>query len=139
MISPTTRRLAITATVTVALLLTGCSTTPAEPDAPAGTAARFGHVHGIVDAGDSTVLLGTRSFKGNVLDKHLSLQDVTPAHFAAWVHLWNGHTARLFAPEVAHGLQAAAHGVARNLFRGYFGSLPAFAASGPQHPHARDH
>ena len=51
MISPTTRRLAITATVTVALLLTGCSTTPAEPDAPAGTAAGFGHVHGIVDAG----------------------------------------------------------------------------------------
>lgn len=32
MISPTTRRLAITATVTVALLLTGCSTTPAEPE-----------------------------------------------------------------------------------------------------------
>lgn len=61
MISPTTRRLAITATVTVALLLTGCSTTPAEPDAPAGTAAGFGHVHGIVDAGDSTVLLGTHT------------------------------------------------------------------------------
>ena len=59
MISPTTRRLAITATVTVALLLTGCSTTPAEPDAPASTAAGFGHVHGIVDAGDGTVLLGT--------------------------------------------------------------------------------
>ncbi|TGY39613.1 hypothetical protein E5344_03175 [Microbacterium laevaniformans] len=61
MISPTTRRLAITATVTVALLLTGCSTTPAEPDAPASTAAGFGHVHGIVDAGDGTVLLGTHT------------------------------------------------------------------------------
>ena len=61
LVTATTRRLAITATVTVALLLTGCSTTPAEPDAPAGTAAGFGHVHGIVDAGDSTVLLGTHT------------------------------------------------------------------------------
>lgn len=94
------------------------------------------HLQRLVDFW-STVLLGTRSFKGNVLNKHLLLQDVTPAHFAAWVHLWNGHTARLFAPEVAHSLQAAAHGVARNLFRGYFGSLPAFAASEPQEPHAQ--
>ena len=61
MISPTTRRLAVAATVTVALLLTGCSTTPAEPDAPASTAAGFGHVHGIVDAGDGSVLLGTHT------------------------------------------------------------------------------
>lgn len=71
------------------------------------------------------MLLGSRSFKGNVLGKHMQLQGITPAHFAAWVRLWNEHTARLFAPEVAHGLQAAAHGVARNLFRGYFGSCPA--------------
>ena len=56
------------------------------------------------------MLLGSRSFKGNVLGKHMQLQGITPAHFAAWVRLWNEHTARLFAPEVAHGLQAAAHG-----------------------------
>ena len=49
---------------------------------------------------------------------------------------WDEHTARLFAPEVAHGLQAAAHGVARNLFRGYFGELPGFATPRQEaHPH----
>lgn len=86
------------------------------------------HLQRLVDFW-STVLLGSRSFKGNVLDKHMQLHDVTPAHFAAWVRLWNGHTSRMFAPEVAHGLQAAAHGVARNLFRGYFGHTPAFEAT----------
>jgi hemoglobin len=30
-------------------------------------------------------------------------------------------TERVFAPEVAHELQTVAHGIARNLFRGYFG------------------
>ena len=60
MISPTTRRLAITATVTVALSPRAAAP-PLQPDAPASTAAGFGHVHGIVDAGDSTVLLGTHT------------------------------------------------------------------------------
>lgn len=58
-----------------------------------------GHLHRLVDFW-STVLLGSRSFKGNVLGKHMQLQGITPAHFAAWVRLWNEHTARLFAPEV---------------------------------------
>ena len=74
----------------------------------------------------STVALGTRSFKGDVFGKHMALEGVTPAHFAAWVGLWQQHTSRLFAPEVARDLQVAAHGIARNLFRGYFGNDPGF-------------
>ena len=35
----------------------------------------------------STVALGSKSFKGNVFAKHMALQGVTPAHFAAWVKL----------------------------------------------------
>lgn len=77
----------------------------------------------------STVALGSKSFKGNVFTKHMALTGVTPAHFAAWVRLWGEHTERLFAPEVAQGLQVAAHGIARNLFQGYFGSKPVFAQS----------
>ena len=77
----------------------------------------------------STVALGSKSFKGNVFAKHMALTGVTPAHFAAWVRLWGEHTGRLFAPEVAQGLQVAAHGIARNLFQGYFGSKPVFAQS----------
>ncbi len=72
-----------------------------------------------------TVALGARSFKGDVFGKHMALTGVTPAHFAAWVGLWQQHTGRLFAPEVAQELQLAAHGIARNLFRGYFGQYPA--------------
>ncbi len=83
------------------------------------------HLQRLVDFW-STVALGTRSFKGDVFGKHMVLEGVTPAHFAAWVGLWQQHTSRLFAPEVAHDLQVAAHGIARNLFRGYFGSDPAF-------------
>lgn len=75
------------------------------------------------------VMLGMRGFRGNVFGKHMALDGVTPAHFAAWVGLWQRHTSRLFAPEVALQFQQAAHGIARNLFRGYFGGDPAFAAS----------
>ena len=77
----------------------------------------------------STVALGSKSFRGNVFTKHMALTGVTPDHFAAWVRLWGQHTERLFAPEVAHELQFAAHGIARNLFQGYFGSKPVFAHS----------
>lgn len=88
----------------------------------------------------STVMLGTRSFKGDVFGKHMALEDVTPAHFAAWVGLWQQHTNRLFAPDVAHHLQIAAHGIARNLFRGYFGSDPAFVSpSAHENTHAHHH
>ncbi|WCM91783.1 group III truncated hemoglobin [Acidovorax sp. NCPPB 2350] len=81
----------------------------------------------------STVALGTRRYRGNVQARHQGLEGVTPAHFAAWVRLWAGHTARRFPPDTAHALQQAAHGVARNLFRSAFGRLPDFAQ--PPHGH----
>lgn len=86
----------------------------------------------------STVALGARSYRGNVLDSHRPLQGVTPAHFAAWVRLWGEHTSRLFVPEVALSLQQAAHGVARNLFRALIGRLPDFALESAQE-HEREH
>jgi len=91
------------------------------------------HLQRLVDFW-STVALGTRSFRGDVFGKHMVLEGVTAAHFAAWVGLWQQHTNRLFAPEAAHELQVAAHGIARNLFRGYFGKDPAFAM-----PHNNTH
>lgn len=75
----------------------------------------------------STVALGTKSFRGNVFGKHMALADVTPAHFTAWVKLWGHHTERLFEADDARELQFTAHGIARNLFQGYFGTLPTFA------------
>ena len=90
------------------------------------------HLQRLVDFW-STVALGTRSFKGDVFGKHMALEGVTPAHFAAWVGLWQQHTSRLLAPEVAHDLQVAAHGIARNLFRGYFGNGPGFVQPREEH------
>ncbi|MFZ3126157.1 MAG: group III truncated hemoglobin [Acidovorax sp.] len=81
----------------------------------------------------STVALGSKSFRGNIFGKHMALQGVTPAHFAAWVRLWGKQTDRLFTPEVARDLQVTAHGIARNLFFGYFGTQPVFG------DHAHDH
>ena len=78
----------------------------------------------------STVALGSKSFSGNVFGKHMALEGVTPAHFSAWVGLWGTHTERLFAPDDARELQFTAHGIARNLFQGYFGTLPTFAHRG---------
>ena len=49
---------------------------------------------------------------------------VTPAHFTQWVQPWKTHTERLFEPPVAQDLQTTAHGIARNLFLGYFGERP---------------
>lgn len=86
----------------------------------------------------STVALGARSYRGNVLASHRPLQGVTPAHFSTWVRLWGEHTSRLFVPEVALSLQQAAHGVARNLFRALIGRLPDFALESAQE-HEREH
>lgn len=86
-----------------------------------------------------TVALGSKRFRGNVLGKHMALQGVTPAHFAAWVRLWGEHTHRLFAPEVAQDLQVTAHGIARNLFFGYFGSQPVFGDGAADRASAAGH
>ncbi len=76
----------------------------------------------------STVALDSQRYRANVLQRHGSLQGVTPAHFAAWVRLWQRHTEQRFTPEVAQPLQQAAHGVARALFKRCFGHAPPFDA-----------
>lgn len=86
------------------------------------------HLQRLVDFW-STVALGQRSFKGDVLGQHMALEGITPAHFSAWMGLWQQHTERLFVPHVALDLQRAARGIARTLFRGYFGSGTAFGAA----------
>jgi hemoglobin len=68
----------------------------------------------------STVMLGTHSFRGNVFGKHMALEGVEREHFLRWITLWHKHTDRLFAPPAARELQQTAHGIARNLFYGFF-------------------
>jgi hemoglobin len=74
----------------------------------------------------STVMLGTRSFSGNVFGKHMAVPGVTPPHFRRWLALWHAHTAAAFDAATAGELQQVASGIARNLYRGYFGHAAGF-------------
>jgi len=68
----------------------------------------------------STMMLGSRSYRGNVLDKHMSLTGVEPRHLARWLSLWQQHTTARFAAADAVELQRVARRIGRNLFRGFF-------------------
>ena len=80
----------------------------------------------------STVLLHTRSFRGNVMQKHQALLPALhPAHFARWLTLWRRHTAAELPGAAADELFATACGIARNLHLGCYGTLPALVLDGP--------
>jgi hemoglobin len=82
-----------------------------------------------------TTLLHTKSFRGNVLRKHVELLPrLQPQHFARWLALWTQHTAQQIAPHDAAELQATATGIARNLHLGCFGHVLTFAAPHPVTP-----
>lgn len=74
----------------------------------------------------STVTLGSRTFTGDVLATHMAVPGVTASHFERWIRLWTRHTQALFNPATARQLQEVARGIARNLYRGYFGHLAGF-------------
>lgn len=74
----------------------------------------------------STVMLGTRSFKGNVFGKHMAVSGVTPEHFTRWLTYWFLRTSELCRPGAAAVLQKAALGIAKMLHRGYFGATVDF-------------
>ncbi len=74
----------------------------------------------------STVMLGTRSFTGNVFGRHMAVDGVTPLHFRRWLALWTTHTTALFEAATAREMQQVASGIARNLYRGYLGSTAGF-------------
>lgn len=75
-----------------------------------------------------TVMLETRSFKGNVFAKHMAVPGVTPGHFGRWLAYWFSRTNEFFSPAAAVVLQRAALGIAKMLYRGYFGPAADFGA-----------
>ena len=68
----------------------------------------------------STVMLGTRTFRGNLVQRHMQLQDVSPAHFNAWIQLWTHHTHERFDSNTIYKLRRVAHDIGRQLFTSYF-------------------
>ena len=79
-----------------------------------------------------TVMLGSRSFRGNVFGKHMAIDGVAPAHFVRWLSLWRAHTALEVDPPAAEELQRIAQGIARNLYLGLFGRPPAPSELAPE-------
>ena len=71
----------------------------------------------------STVMLGTRSFQGNVFGKHMLLNGVQPEHFVRWLQLFEATTARLFGPEDAAEFQIVARRIGASLQYGFFGEV----------------
>jgi len=64
----------------------------------------------------SSVMLGSRSFKGNPMAAHLRhAADITPEMFARWLSLWSETTAECFAPQAAAQLQDTATRIGRSL------------------------
>lgn len=90
------------------------------------------HLNRMVDFW-GTVLLGARSYSGNVFGKHMALGGhVRQEHFLRWLTLWRRTTSALFDDETAAQLQQIAHGVARNLYYGFFGDRVSFVAHGDE-------
>lgn len=71
----------------------------------------------------STVMLGSRSFQGNVFGKHMLLNGVQPEHFVRWLQLFEATTARLFGPEDAAEFQIVARRIGASLQYGFFGEV----------------
>ena len=69
----------------------------------------------------STAMLGAHEFRGNVYGKHRAMPQLTPAHFARWLVLFEARAGALFAQGDAEALVDAARGMARGLQIGLFG------------------
>jgi hemoglobin len=72
-----------------------------------------------------TVMLGQRSFQGNVFGTHMQLSGVEPQHFRRWLDLFMATVQRLFAPDVAEEFLIVARRIASSLQYGYFGKVVA--------------
>jgi hemoglobin len=66
----------------------------------------------------ATLMLGSRSFTGDVFGRHMAIRGLEPAMFARWQAVWKKHTEALFEPARAAELQRIAAGITGNLSRG---------------------
>lgn len=72
----------------------------------------------------STVMLGSKSFQGNVFGKHMLLSGINPDHFVRWLALFEATASRLFSPEIAQDFHVTAQRIAASLQYGFFGNKP---------------
>ncbi|MHC2000062.1 group III truncated hemoglobin [Methylobacterium sp. CM6241] len=68
----------------------------------------------------SSVLLKSGRYKGNPFGKHRGLGDLTPAHFARWLALFEQAANEEFPPDIATILIERAHRIGDSLQAGLF-------------------
>ena len=78
-----------------------------------------------------TVMLGSRSFQGNVFGKHMQLNGVTPEHFMRWLTLFEANATRLFGPADAAEFKTVARRIAASLQYGFFGEVKVVSPEEP--------
>ncbi len=71
----------------------------------------------------STIVLGTRSFQGNVYGTHMQLNDIDPEHFQRWLGMFEQTAHQLFEAEQASQFITMARRVASSLQIGFFGEV----------------
>lgn len=70
-----------------------------------------------------TIVLGTRTFQGNVYGTHMALIDIEPDHFERWLGLFGETVHQLFNEEDSMPFMGMAHRVASSLQIGFFGDV----------------
>jgi hemoglobin len=71
----------------------------------------------------SSVMLGTRSFHGNVYGTHMQLNGIEPEHFRRWLALFEETASTLYEAKQAGEFLEMARRVASSLQIGFFGKV----------------
>ncbi len=71
----------------------------------------------------STLVLGTRGFKGNVYGTHMALSHIQPEHFERWLGMFEQTAGELFEAAAAARFIKMAHQIAASLQIGFFGDV----------------
>ena len=82
------------------------------------------HLERMVDFWNS-ILLGTKSFQGNVYGKHMALSGIAPEHFVRWLALFRQTVTTLFNDAAAAEILSVADRIAGSLQLGFFGQRSA--------------
>jgi hemoglobin len=82
------------------------------------------HLERMVDFWNS-ILLGTKSFQGNVYGKHMALSGIVPEHFVRWLALFRQTVTTLFNDAAAAEILTVADRIAGSLQLGFFGERSA--------------
>lgn len=63
----------------------------------------------------STVILHSGRYSGRPIEAHLSIEDLTPAHFERWLSLWESTVPREIAPAACDAFVLAARRMAASM------------------------